>query len=98
MKERNENDKPVCEKLVIYRGKGHLPGGAEELQPPDSTGAGDWDKVGGPVGAGGCGGFMLEEPELPCRGNNGGIRIYRAGFTPKSDPEDRWWIGRTKRN
>ena len=95
VQECNSNGKPVCEQVAIYRGTRHLTGGTEELHPPESTDAGDWDKNGRLVGAGGLGGSTLDE--LPCKGSNGGIRIYRAGFVPKSDPENRWWIGRNLR-
>ena len=93
VREVDENGNPVCEEIAVFRGKRNVTGGKDELQPPDETGVGDWDKTGLLAGSGGDGGFDREHNQ-PVPGSAGAVRIYKPGFCAKKS-EHRWWIRRT---
>lgn len=95
VREFDENGKPVCDSIAVFRGTRNLAGGSEQLSPPEETSAGDWDKTGLLVGSGGEGGFDMNKLSLPKKGSGGAVRIYKPGFCAKNS-EERWWIGRTK--
>ena len=95
VREFDENGKPVCDSIAVFRGTRNSAGGSEQLSPPEETSAGDWDKTGLLVGSGGDGGFDISELLLPKKGSGGAVRIYKPGFCAKNS-EERWWIGRTK--
>jgi hypothetical protein len=59
--------------FVTIVGHGVKPGGLAH-DPPEASGLGEWDKVGGYAGQGGLG-----DPFVTRHGNNGAIRIIKPG-------------------
>ena len=65
---------PKAYDYLIIPGDGHLPGGLK-ADPPQASGAGEWDKVGGFVGQGAIADVLQTKA-----GNAGCVRISKPGF------------------
>jgi hypothetical protein len=60
--------------VVEIGGLGRMPGGIKH-DPPEASGVGEWDRVGGLAGEGGLGHI-----DTLRAGNNGAVRICKPGY------------------